>query len=488
MVIQNNKNDIFNSFKWSYLAYIIPNLILPILTIIIARTLSPSDYGIFSMNLIFVGALNIIQALGIRAFIIKETNFNESKKSTLFYLSILLGICSYIIILIISPLVSLFFNEKIINDTLPLLGLILIFNSFGIIHLSFLEKYFKFQQIFFVRILPLICVASITLPLALNGFGFKALIYGEMAKSLSLSVSYFLYHRWIPKFLFDFNYFKEAINFGKWISLERILEYFLGNIDKLFLGFFFGTSILGLYSLARQIINILFGFITGGIVPVLLPLLSSVSKNKPLMLRTIKAIFQNVIFLNFSLLFFIAIASINMFEFVLPNWENIGFYILILSLGETAVRSINSTRDIYKINNKPKIYPKSLIFNVLFSLILYPIGMHWFGLVGFFLLRIMNDYFYLLIQYFSVQKLINIAKLSLPNQILSAFSINCITFTICYYIFTITKNNLNIYLEFLVEILLSISLFVVFQYLFNRKILILFFNNFLKIVGIKTND
>ena len=120
--------------------------------------------------------------------------------------------------------------------------------------------------------------------------------------------------------------------------------------------------------------------------------------------------------------------------------------------------------------------------------VLYPIGMYWFGLVGFFLLRIMNDYFYLLIQYFSLQKLINIAKLSLPNQIFSAFSINCITFTICYYIFTITKNNLNIYLEFLVEILLSISLFFVFQYLFNRKILILFFNNFLKIIGIKTND
>ena len=100
----------------------------------------------------------------------------------------------------------------------------------------------------------------------------------------------------------------------------------------------------------------------------------------------------------------------------------------------------------------------------------------------------MNDYFYLLIQYFSVQKLINIAKFSLPNQILNAFSINCITFTICYYIFTITKNNLNIYLEFLVEILLSISLFVIFQYLFNRKTLILFFNNFFKVIGIKTND
>ena len=385
-------------------------------------------------------------------------------------------------------MVSLFFNEEIINETLPLLGLILIFNSLGIVHLSFLEKYFQFKKIFFIQILPLICVSLVTLPLAVNGFGYKALIYGEVAKSLSLLVAYLLYHRWIPKFLFDFNYFKEAILFGKWVSFEKILEYSLANIDKLFLGFFFNSSILGIYSLARQIINILFGFLSGGLVPVLLPLLSSVSNNKNLMLRTIKDVFQNVIFLNFSLLFFIGIASINMFEFVLPNWEGIGFYIVILSLGETVVRSINFSRDIYKINNQPKIYPKSLFFNIFFGLVLYPIGMYWFGLVGFFLLRIMNDYFYLLIQYFSLQKLINIAKLSLPNQIFSAFSINCITFTICYYIFTITKNNLNIYLEFLVEILLSISLFFVFQYLFNRKILILFFNNFLKIIGIKTND
>ena len=65
-------NNIFHSFKWSYLSYIVPNLLLPILTVFIARTLSPSDYGIFSMNLIFVGAFNTIQALGLREFIIRE--------------------------------------------------------------------------------------------------------------------------------------------------------------------------------------------------------------------------------------------------------------------------------------------------------------------------------------------------------------------------------------------------------------------------------
>ena len=475
-------NNIFNSFKWSYLSYIVPNLLLPILTIVIARTLLPSDYGIFAMNLVFVGALNTLQALGLREFIIKENNFNESKKSTLFYLSVLLGICSYIILLIFSPLVSLFFNEEIINETLPLLGLILIFNSLGIVHFSFLEKYFQFKKIFFIQILPLICVSLITLPLAVNGFGYKALIYGEVAKSLSLLVAYLLYHRWIPKFLFDSNYFKEAILFGKWVSFERILEYSLANIDKLFLGFFFNSSILGLYSLSRQIINILFGFLSGGLVPVLLPLLSSVSNNKNLMLRTIKDIFQNVIFLNFSLLFFIGIASINMFEFVLPNWEDIGFYIIILSLGETVVRSINFSRDIYKINNQPKIYPKSLFFNVLFGLIFYPIGMQWLGLIGFCFLRILNDYFYLIIQYFSMKKLINVTKLGLLSKMLNMFSINCIVFLLCYYILTITQNNLDIYLEFLVEILLSVSLFITFQYLFNQKMFIAFFNNFLRII------
>jgi len=481
----NKKNNIFNSFKWSYLAYIVPNLILPLLTVIIARTLSPSDYGIFSMNLVFVGALNTLQALGIRAFIIKENNLDELKKSTIFYLSILLGIFSYLIILIISPFVSLFFNQEIINDTLPILGLVLIFNSLGITHLSLLEKYFEFKKIFFVRILPLLCVASITLPLALNGFGFKALIYGEIAKSFSLSISYFLYHRWVPKFLFDSSYFKEAINFGKWISLERILEYSLANMDKLFLGFFFNASILGLYSLSRQIINILFGFISGGIVPVLLPLLSSISKNKTPMLKTIKEVFQNIIFLNSLLLFFIAIASISMFEFVLPNWPNIGFYILILSLGDAAVRSINFSRDIYKINNKPKIYPKSLFFNVFFGLVLYPIGMHWFGFIGFCFLRIINDYFYLVIQYFSVKKLVDVAQMGLLNKIARTFCINCIAFLICYYIFTITKDSINIYFQFLIQILLSISLFIGFQYIFNKRISISFFNNFLKVVKIQ---
>ena len=142
-------SKIFGALKWSYLSYAVPNFILPLITIIIARKLSPSDYGIFSMNIIFVGALSTIQAFGLREFIIKENDFNELKKSTLFYLSFLLGILSYIIILIISPFISLFFQEDIVKNTLPILGLTLIFNALGTVHFAFLEKYFEFKKIFF---------------------------------------------------------------------------------------------------------------------------------------------------------------------------------------------------------------------------------------------------------------------------------------------------------------------------------------------------
>ena len=65
------KNNFLSAFKWSYLAYIIPNLILPFFTIYIAQLLSPTDYGIFALSLVFVGALNAFQASGFRPFIIK---------------------------------------------------------------------------------------------------------------------------------------------------------------------------------------------------------------------------------------------------------------------------------------------------------------------------------------------------------------------------------------------------------------------------------
>ena len=475
-------NNIFHSFKWSYLSYIVPNLLLPILTVFIARTLSPSDYGIFSMNLIFVGAFNTIQALGLREFIIRENDFNELKKSTLFYLSVLLGILSYITILIMAPLASIFFNEEIIKQTLPILGVTLIFNSFGVIHFAFLEKYFEFKKIFFIQILPLICVTVVTLPLALNGFGYKALIYGELAKSLSLTVSYLLYHQWIPKPVFDLNYLKEAISFGKWISFERILEYSLANLDRLFLGFFFSSSVLGLYALSRQIINILFGFLSGGIIPVLLPLLSSVSNSKSIMFKTIKNVFENIIFLNISLLFFIAIASVSMFELVLPNWDNIGFYILVLSSGEVAVRSINFSRDIYKIHNKPKIYPKSILINVFFAIIAYAISMKFIGLIGFCFIRIINDYLYLAVQYLSVKKIVDVSKFGLLAQIIKGLFINCVAFIICYYLFISIENNFNIYIYISIQILISIVIFIIFQYLLNRRIFIQFYSNFLNVL------
>ena len=201
------------------------------------------------------------------------------------------------------------------------------------------------------------------------------------------------------------------------------------------------------------------------------------------MLKTIKDIFENIIFLNTSLLFFIAIASVSMFELVLPNWDNIGFYILVLSLGEVAVRSINFSRDIYKIHNKPKIYPKSLLINVCFAIIAYTISMKSIGLIGFCFIRIINDYLYLAVQYLSVKKIVDVSKFGLLAQIIKELFISCVAFTTCYYLLISIENNFNIYVYISIQILISIVLFVIFQYLLNRRIFILFYNNFLNVLG-----
>ena len=294
-----NKNNFLSAFKWSYLAYIVPNLILPFFTIYIAQLLSPKDYGIFTINLIFVGLLNSFQTSGFRPFIIKEKDISQEQKSTLFFFSVFIGLFGYFILSLISPIISFFFNEPLIKETLPILGIVLVFNSLSIVQLSFLEKKLQFKKIFFIRILPLLCVLCVTLPFVLNGYGYKALIFGEIAKSLSLSLSYILFYKWFPSFTFNIKYCIESFHFGKWVSFETILEYLLPNLDKIIIGYFFNTNLLGVYAMARQVVNILFGFITAGITPVLMPLFKIYINDKKKFQNTLSEVFKNTIFINF---------------------------------------------------------------------------------------------------------------------------------------------------------------------------------------------
>tara|TARA_Y100001935_G_scaffold250652_1_gene251158 strand:+ start:22556 stop:24004 length:1449 start_codon:yes stop_codon:yes gene_type:complete len=477
-----NKNNFLSAFKWSYLAYIVPNLILPFFTIYIAQLLSPKDYGIFTINLIFVGLLNSFQTSGFRPFIIKEKDISQEQKSTLFFFSVFIGLFGYFILSLISPIISFFFNEPLIKETLPILGIVLVFNSLSIVQLSFLEKKLQFKKIFFIRILPLLCVLCVTLPFVLNGYGYKALIFGEIAKSLSLSLSYILFYKWFPSFTFNIKYCIESFHFGKWVSFETILEYLLPNLDKIIIGYFFNTNLLGVYAMARQVVNILFGFITAGITPVLMPLFKIYINDKKKFQNTLSEVFKNTIFINFSLLFFISLFSIQIFEFLLPEWSQLGLFIILISIGEACVRSINPSRDLFKLFNKPKIYPRNLVINNMISIILFPITCYYFALTGFFLVKILNDLLYFFLQYFSLNRLLK-NQLSFYFKFLSSIvTINAIIFLINHSIIQFFSLKIDGFIHLIFNVILSLALFIFFHRSFNRVFFLRFIRTFKQII------
>lgn len=476
------KNNFLFAFKWSYLAYIIPNLILPFFTIYIAQLLSPTDYGIFALSLVFVGALNAFQASGFRPFIIKEKEINNTQKSTLFFFSVLIGLLGYLFLFLSAPIISIVFNQPLIKESLPILGLVLVFNSFSIVQLSFLEKTLQFKKIFFIRILPLLCVVLVTLPLVLNGYGYKALIFGEIAKSISLSLSYIFFYKWIPSLIFDKKYCFRSFHFGKWVSFEKILEYSIANIDKIVIGYFFNTNLLGVYAMARQIVNILYGFITAGITPVLMPLFKIYINEKENFQKMMNEVFKNIVFINFSLLFFIALTSIDIFQVLLPDWDKLGLYVILISLGETFIRSINPSRDIFKLKNKPQIYPKNLVLNNLYIFIMYPLICYYFGLYGFFFVRISNDLLYFFLQYFSLKKLLNNSMLFYFRFLFKLFLINSFVYLIYHFFnqfFNLAISEMSL---LIFNLIFSSFLFLFFHLIFNKNFILRFINTFKQII------
>jgi len=396
--VQQIKRHSLKSVKWVAFGFILPKLITPIVTIILAKLLSPADFGIISICSVFIGIINLVQGLGLNDFIIKEPENNEVYLSTAFWSSLGLSIIVSGLMWGAAPLIAQMYNEPLMAKALPILALAVVFNGAGTIQSALLQKEMKFKSLFKVQILPMFVSLCITLPMAYLGYGVWSLIAGELSKSFLTNVAYWLIEKWVPRFTFSGAAFKQMMKFGGWIITEKVQEYLYSNLDRIFLGYFANLSVLGVYTIARQIIFVIYNAINGPIGGIVFPMLSKLQTEAGKIKNGFLEVSKRVMLVNIP----VAVASVLFSFIVIPlpfsnKWEGLALVFCIGVAGEGIARMIWAQREMFKILNRPDVYPKAVTINLLFAAVCYPFGaMH--GLIIFCVVRALNDVLYTVVQ------------------------------------------------------------------------------------------
>jgi len=442
------------SLKWTSLSSIIPQVLKPFLTVWLATLIDPSAYGLVAIAAVVIGFNRLIQGMGFSEYIISSKESDDLATNTAFWSNIILGISMYILLVLLTPLIVHFYKIDDLTYILPVLGLMIIINSSGIIQQAILIKQMNFKKLFVIKLMPTVIMFCVTIPLAYNGFEVWALIIGTLINRVLENFLYWFYSKWRPSFVFSKKLFYKMSFFGKWIVFRKVLEYFYANLDVMVISYYFDLSLLGLYSVAKNLVVMTFNSINGPIGAVIFPMFSQLQDSRNKFNFYLKNILKKLSIINFPLIIGIIFLSEIGIELLFnEKWENMGLYIPIFALGLGLSKNFSSQREILQVIKRPDVYPKSIIVNFLFVAIFYPL----FGdssILNCIIIFTLNELLFCIIQSGIFDKIL---KIRITEQLKCFFPAFISSLFLGLSLFLM----INLFNQFNIEIGLSLLLFLI---------------------------
>jgi O-antigen/teichoic acid export membrane protein len=249
-------------------------------TAVLARLLTPADYGLIGMVTVIVNFAQMFKDAGLSMATVQKENISHNQISTLFWvnamISVVLGCC----ILAGSPLVSLFYGKPELTAITAALSVSFTVSGLTIQHKALLRRHMQFNVLAGIQIAEQVVSISVTILLACLGWRYWALVCGTLMRAVADAALTFFVCRWIPGRIRRGTGAREMLLFGGHLTGFDFINYFSRNADNILIGKFIGTDALGLYAKAYGLFMMPIVQIRGPLANVSIPVLSSL-KDQP---------------------------------------------------------------------------------------------------------------------------------------------------------------------------------------------------------------
>lgn len=365
---QGNNSDLVKTAVkgagWTYVAFYSGKFIVLLSTILLARLLTKSDFGVVGYALTIIGFLDSVKDLGINASLIYHKE--DRVVNTAFWLNILTGTTIFIVIWLLSPAIGVFFNDERAVNVTRVLALSFPLASLGATHEALLIRDLAFSRKFIPEFLKAISKGVVSISLAYAGFGPWSLIAGQLSGTLVAVVVLWWIVGWRPAFSFNFTYARSLLNFGLSLVALNIVSVFAQDVDYLLIGRYLGADSLGIYTLAFRIPELVILQFCATVAQVIFPIFTKIREDEETLrlgfLETTRYIALITAPMGIGLALLAKPLVLTLFgekwAEVAPVLQAIAIYSFFLSLGFNA-------GDIYKAQGRPILLTYISILQVL---------------------------------------------------------------------------------------------------------------------------
>lgn len=285
---------------WSFIDNIANQGITFLVGIILARILSPAEFGILGMITIFIAISNSIIDSGFSNALIRKTDAKRIDYNTVFLFNLAVSVLFYGILYLSSPAISRFFKEPQLISITRVMGLLLFINAFGIIQRTLLVKRVDFKTQTKVSVIASLGSAVVGIGMALMGYGVWSLVGQQLSRQFLNTLFLWVFNNWRPVFEFSKRSFKELFGFGSKLLLSGLINTVYQNIYYIIIGRFYSAAQLGQYTRAEQFNSAFSSNLTSVVQRVSYPVLSSIQDEPERLREAYRKVIRSSMLITFA--------------------------------------------------------------------------------------------------------------------------------------------------------------------------------------------
>ncbi len=436
----------FNGLIWSSVHRFGVMAITFVSNIILARLLSPEDYGCIGMLMIFISLANTFIDGGFGSALIQKKEPTKEDYSTIFYWNVFLSFLLYVVIYFSAPYIAIFYRIPLLESVLRVQGVILILNAFSIVQQTILRKQLNFRKLAITNIVSALLSLVVAIILAYNGFGVWSLVAQQLSLGVFNALIFWITTKWIPLVKFSFHSFRELFRFGGFMLLSHLFSTFSNEIQGLLVGRAFNPSVMGLYTQAYKLEGAVATTTSSIIDQVTYPILSSIQDDKSKLISALKRFNQIPSFICAPLMMIMIVVAEPLITLLYSDrWIDCVPYFQILCTAGLAVCLQGAANNAIAAIGASKVLLRWTIVKRSITIILCVIGIQLGGMSGLLWGCVIGAWCVYFINAMLVAKHIGY---SFRNQIKDICPYVLISIAIGCVLYILTKIiNINMYIE-----------------------------------------
>lgn len=251
-----------------------------LVSIVLARLLSPSDYGIIGIITVFIALANVFISCGFGQALIQKKDADETDFSSVFYFNIAMALILYMVMFFSAPAIAHFYNNDILSPVIRVLSITLVIGGVNGVQQAYVQKTMQFKRFFWATLGGTIISAVVGIAFAYKGLGVWALVAQQLTNQMIDTVILWITVKWRPILKFSIKRMKRLFAYGWKLLCSSLLDTGYSNMYSLIIGKFYSSADLGFYNRGKQFPILIIDNINSSINSVLFPVLAKVQDEK----------------------------------------------------------------------------------------------------------------------------------------------------------------------------------------------------------------